>query len=63
MKIENGKEYVFNTTQNTLTKYNGTIVCIMFPLTEIGVDSPMYRARFFNGRYEDVFANELSEIK
>jgi hypothetical protein len=23
----------------------------------------MYRARFVNGRYEDVFANELSEIK
>ena len=63
MEIEKGKEYIFNTTQNTLAKYNGTVVRIEFPLTEIGVDSNMYRARFVNGRYEDVFKEELSNLK
>lgn len=63
VEIEKGKEYIFNTTQNTLSKYNGTVVSIEFPLTEIGVDSTMYRAKFVNGSYEDVFEDELSEIK
>lgn len=63
MKIEKGKRYVFNTTQNTLSKYNGTVVYIEFPLTRFGVDLPLYRAIFLDGRCEDVFANELSEIK
>lgn len=64
MKIENGKEYIFNTTQSDLMKYNGTSVYIERPLTadecDIAEVENMYRARFVDGRYWDVFEDELS---
>ena len=59
MKIENGKEYIFNTTQSDLIRYNGTLVYIVRPLTKDEFDveevGNMYRAKFIDGRYWDVF--------
>lgn len=64
MKIESGKEYIFNTTQSDLIRYNGTAVCIVRPLTKDEFDveevGNMYRARFFDGRHWDVFEDELN---
>ena len=64
MKIENGKEYIFNTTQSDLIRYNGTLVYIVRPLTKDEFDveevGNMYRAKFIDGRYWDVFEDELS---
>lgn len=61
--IEKGKWYVFNTIQNTLTKYNGTLAYVAFPLLEIGIDSCMYRVRFTDGKYEDVYGEELNDAQ
>lgn len=67
MKIENGKEYIFNTTQSDLIRYNGTAVCIVRPLTKDEFDveevGNMYRAKFNDGRYWDVFEDELIREK
>ena len=65
MEILKGKRYIFRTTNRDLKRYNGTRVYIEFPLLEIGVETnpTMYRARFFNGRYYDVFEHELSVDK
>ena len=64
MKIENGKEYIFNTVQSDLVRYNGTLVCIKRPLTKEECDveevGNMYRAKFIDGRCWDVFEDELS---
>lgn len=64
MKIESGKEYIFNTTQSDLLKYNGTSVYIERPLRKYEFDveevGNMYRARFIDGRHWDVFEDELS---
>ena len=64
MKIENGKDYIFNTTQSDLVRYNGTKVNIIRPLREDEFDiedvGMMYRAKFIDGRYWDVFEDELS---
>lgn len=65
MKIENGKKYIFNTTDTELTKYNGKEVEIIRPLTEDEADivdvGNMYKARFFDGYERDVFEDELSK--
>ena len=65
MEIVKGGRYIFSTTNRDLKRYNGTRVYIEFPLLEIGVEAnpAMYRARFFNGRYYDVFEHELSVDK
>ena len=65
MDVAKGKRYVFNSTNRDLKRYNGTNVYIEFPLTEIGIESQpnMYRAKFYDGRYYDVFEYELSIIK
>lgn len=54
MKIEIGKEYVFNSKCNDLARYNGTKVYIEFSINN------MYRARFIDGRYYDVYEYELT---
>lgn len=65
MKIENGKKYIFNTTDTELTKYNGKEVEIIRPLTEdeadIGDVGNMYKVRFSDGYERDVFEDELSK--
>ena len=47
MKIENGKKYIFNTTDSELRKRNGTKVEVIRPLTEDEADvfstlNPLY---------------------
>ncbi len=65
MKIENGKKYIFNTTDTELTKYNGKEVEIIRPLTEDEADivdvGNMYKVRFSDGYERDVFEDELSK--
>ena len=39
MKIVSATEYIFNTTQSDLTRYNGTVVYIERPLTEMEEDN------------------------
>ena len=64
MKIENGKKYLFNTTDTELKKYNGTDVEIIRPLTEKEVDiedvGNMYKVKFYDGYERDAFEDELS---
>ena len=64
MSIENGKKYIFNTTDTELMKYNGTEVEIIRPLTEDEADifdvGNMYRVRFEDGYETDAFEDELS---
>lgn len=64
MKIENGKKYIFNTTDSELRKYNGTEVEVIRPLTEDEVDvfdvGNMYKVRFSDGYERDAFEDELS---
>lgn len=63
MKIENGKKYVFATTDTELTKYNGTKVEIIRHLTEDEADiadvGNMYKGRFEDGYERDIFEDEL----
>lgn len=64
MKIENGKKYLFNTTDTELKKYNGTDVEIIRPLTEKEADiedvGNMYKVKFYDGYERDTFEDELS---
>ena len=64
MNIENGKKYIFNTTQSDLARYNGTEVEIIRPLRKDEFDvedvGMMYRAKFIDGRHWDVFEDELT---
>ena len=64
MKIEIGKKYTFNTTQSDLTKYNGTEVTILRPLTDKECDiedvGNMYYVIYKDGSFGDVFEDELS---
>ena len=64
MKIENGKKYIFNTTDSELRKYNGTEVEVIRPLTEDEADisdvGNMYKIRFADGYERDAFEDELS---
>lgn len=63
MKIENGQKYLFSTTDTELTKYNGTEVKIIRPLTkEEAVSSVgnMYKGKFEDGHERDIFEYELS---
>lgn len=63
MNIENGKKYIFNTTDTELIRYNGTEVKIIRPLTEEEADifdvGNMYKVRFIDGYERDAFENEL----
>lgn len=64
MKIENGKKYIFNTTDTELTKYNGTEVEVIRPLTDKECDiadvGNMYKIKFDDGYIRDAFEDELS---
>lgn len=64
MKIENGKKYIFNTTDSELRKYNGTEVEVIRPLTKDEADifdvGNMYKVRFSDGYERDAFEDELS---
>ena len=66
MKIENGQKYLFTTTDTELTKYNGTEVEIIRPLTreEADIDDAcvgnMYKGKFEDGHERDIFEYELS---
>lgn len=65
--LENGKKYTFNTTDTELSKYNGTDVEVIRPLTETECDiedvGNMYKVRFADGYERDAFEDELSENK
>lgn len=57
---------LFHSTDSELSKYNGTEIEIIRPLTngecdieDVGV---MYKARFYDGYIRDVFEDELSEV-
>lgn len=58
--LKKGKTFVFNSRHGDLARYNGKLVRLEFPLKEIGVDTTAWRARFIDGRYYDVFEDELS---
>ena len=62
MKTE---QFVFKTSDTELSKYNGTVVEIIRPLTDTECDiedvGNMYKARFFDGYERDVFEDELIE--
>lgn len=64
MKIENEKNYKFNTTDTELLKYNGTKVSVIRALTENECDiedvGNMYKVKFEDGYERDVFEDELS---
>lgn len=64
MKIENGKKYLFTTTDTELMKYNGTEVEIIRPLTKEEADiddvGNMYKGKFEDGYERDIFEDELS---
>lgn len=64
MKIENGKKYIFNTTESGLKKYNETEVKIIRPLTGKEADieeiGNMYKVKYYDGFIGDVFEDELS---
>lgn len=64
MKIENGKKYVFNTTDSELQKYNSTKVSVIRKLTDNECDikdvGNMYQVQFEDGYKSDVFEDELS---
>lgn len=66
MKIENNKQYIFNTVQSDLKKYNNTKVRVIRPLTETEADledvGPMYKVQYHDGYIGDVFEDELSKI-
>lgn len=66
MKIESGKKYTFNTTDTKLTKYNGTEVEVVRPLTEDEADifdvGNMYKIKFNNGYECDAFEDELLQF-
>lgn len=65
MKIENGKKYIFNTTDTELTKYNGTEVEVIRPLIDKECDiadvGNMYKIKFEDGYVRDAFEDELSQ--
>ena len=65
--LENGKKYTFNTTDTELSKYNGTDIEVIRPLTETECDiedvGNMYKVRFADGYERDAFEDELSENK
>ncbi|MCI6676082.1 MAG: hypothetical protein MSG78_04120 [Clostridiales bacterium] len=65
--LENGKKYTFNTIDTELSKYNGTDVEVIRPLTETECDiedvGNMYKVRFSDGYERDAFEDELSENK
>lgn len=67
MKIENGKTYVFHTTDSELSKYNNTKVSIIRKLTNSECDiediGNMYRVQFKDGHENDIFEDELEENK
>ena len=58
MKIENNKQYIFNTVQSDLKKYNNTKVTIIRPLTKIEADlddvGPMYKVQYHDGYASDI---------
>lgn len=63
--IEQVKKH-FHSTDSELSKYNGTEIEIIRPLTneecdieDVGV---MYKVRFYDGYIRDVFEDELSEV-
>lgn len=64
MKIENGKKYVFHTTQTDYLRYNGTEVTVVRPLTEDEADiadvGKMYEVVFNDGVNSHAFEDELS---
>ncbi len=60
MKIENGKEYIFNSKYEDLARYNGTKVYIQFSFIQVADVPNMYRAMFADGRYYDVYEDELT---
>lgn len=60
MKIEKGKEYIFNSKYGDLARYNGTKVYIQFSFIQVDNVPNMYRAMFIDGRYYDVYEEELS---
>lgn len=66
MKIENGKKYVFNTTDSELEKYNGTKVNVVRSLTNNECDiedvGNMYKVQFEDGYERDVFEDELLSL-
>lgn len=55
MNIEIGKEYIFNSKCGDLARYNGTKVYIEFAFPTM-----MYRVKFYDGRYYDVYEDELT---
>lgn len=65
--LEIGKKYTFTTTDNKLSKYNGTDVEIIRPLTEAECDikdvGNMYKIKFSDGYESDAFEDELEGIK
>ena len=65
MNIKNNYQYMFNTVQSDLIKYNNTKVRIIRPLTEAEADledvGPMYKVQYHDGYIGDVFEDELSE--
>lgn len=65
MKIENGKKYIFNTTDTEFTKYNGTEVEVIRPLTDKECDiadiGNMYKIKFDDGYVGNAFEDELSQ--
>ena len=64
MKIENGKKYLFNTSDSELKKYNGEKVNVVRNLAKDECDiedvGNMYKVQFEDGYERDVFEDELS---
>lgn len=58
MEIKTGEQYIFNTEDEALAKYNGTRVTVIEPLPH-----RVYKVRFYNGLFCNIFEEELSEIK
>ena len=61
MKIELGKEYIFNTKDVKYSDYNGMKICIEDLSTHFVGEPPLYRATFEHGDYPDVYENECAE--
>ena len=66
MSAEKTKRMVFNTVDSDLTKYNGTEVEVIRPLTDKECDTEevgrMYRVRFHDGYERDAFEDELTPL-
>lgn len=65
MSIKQGK-MTFNTVDSELTKYSGTEVEVIRPLTDKECDieevGRMYRVRFYDGYERDAFEDELTPL-